>query len=105
MIKLVHKTHKINTHSTSTDLEGYKLSCGDRVIYYRSIGFPIRGWYLGKSESGKTNFMLTSGDSILKPYYQMLKYDWKDLVPDSRYPREFENFQKALATLEEAKKP
>lgn len=43
MIKLVKNTYKINTHTTSQDLEGYTLKCGDRVIYYKDVGYPIRG--------------------------------------------------------------
>lgn len=100
MIKLVKKSHKVNTHSTTKDLEGYNLKCGDKVIYYKSVGYPIRGWYLGSSESGLTNFILTSGDSIIKPYYDVLKYDWKDIVPDPQYPATFDRYKKSLETLE-----
>lgn len=105
MIKLVKNTYKINTHTTSLDLEGYTLKCGDRVIYYKDVGYPIRGWYLGKSESGKTNYILTTSDGLIKPYYNVLKYDWKDIVPDSRYPSTFEYFKKALETLAVVQQP
>ena len=105
MIKLVKNTYKINTHTTSLDLEGYTLKCGDRVIYYKDVGYPITGWYLGKSESGKTNYILTTSDGLIKPYYNVLKYDWKDIVPDSRYPSTFEYFKKALETLAVVQQP
>ena len=48
MIKLI-KNSKIDITGTAVDIEEFPIKLGDKVIYYRSVGYPLKGWYLGQS--------------------------------------------------------
>lgn len=99
MIKIVKNSHTVDTRPHLVDLEGHILKCGDKVIYYKNVGTPIRGWYIGQSPSGKTNFILTTGDHVIKPFYDVLKYEWRDITPDPQYPQTYKRYQNALEVL------
>ena len=105
MIKIVKKSHTVDTIGKSVDLEGYPLQCGDKVIYYKNVGTPVRGWFIGTSPSGLTTFVLTTSDHVIKPYYELLKYNWKEIEPDPRYPQTHVNYINALRTLELVQQP
>ena len=65
-----------------TDKYGTPLTYGDKVIAICSKGYIYRAYYLGTTTSGKTDKVLQLGSMYpLRPYYGVLKYDWK--VPNS----------------------
>jgi 5-methylcytosine-specific restriction endonuclease McrA len=42
---------------------------------------------------------------VIKPYYELLKYNWKEIEPDPRYPQTHVNYVNALRTLELVQQP
>lgn len=79
MIKIINNS-KVNIAAPCTDYEGRPLSCGDSVLYPSDKGYVIFGWYLGKSPSGKSTYMMTHSGHARQIYYTLLKHEWKEPV-------------------------
>lgn len=90
MIKVVSGS-KVDISALATDYEGRTLMCGDPVLYPSDKGYVIFGWYLGKSISGKSTYMLTQSGSARQIYYTLLRHEWKQ--PTYRHQTGVDNYE------------
>lgn len=99
MIKVI-TGNKINIATTSTDYEGNSLSCGDPVLYPCDKGYVIFGWYLGKSVSGKTTYMMTREGHPRQVYHNLIKHYWKEPVYNYNAEHAYKKYESAKESIQ-----
>lgn len=80
MIKKFGK-YKVNTAATTKSSSWYYpnddiLRYGSMVLYTDKCGFAFFGWYIGKSPSGATDYMLTVNNGVFPCKLSFLSFNW-----------------------------
>ena len=75
---------KINTSAIGQGSDNTTLKYGDMVVYSGSYNGLVFGWFLGKSPSEKTVYILSSYGAVVSPYYNPVKFNWTSGINDLR---------------------
>lgn len=90
---IIFQGKKLDPTLTGNSSCGATLKYGDMVVYAGSYNGLVFGWYIGKSPSGKTTYVLSSGGSIVSPYYSPTKFNWTSGINDLRIKNIDEQFE------------
>lgn len=82
MTTVIIGNKKINTSAVGQGSGNVPLQYGDMVVYSGSYNGLVFGWFLGKSPSDKTTYILSSSGSVVSPYYNPKKFNWTSGISD-----------------------
>lgn len=74
------------------------LVYGDQVTYTCGYGSTYYGWFIGKSPSGASTYMLSLSNHLINCKMSLQKFNWTSALSDIVTQQSYEE---ALAVLEE----